>query len=361
MLMVSGSKGLGKSTSSIYLGRRYNQLFSYVCPHCKRVGYKNFYAQKKIDNKIQFYIPEYLSNGRADILCDFEYELDVKTGVKSIVNGCGKTFKWKDRKPVAWKAGTFIAYDNSDVMDKVFGLPKMSPIIFDEAFQMAAGMNHNKSESKDLKQVFNVMRPKRFLMFFCIPEMTWVDSKYREGFSSFWLRMIERGVGVLFEKDKSDVPDHYHLKEVAKATGTIKYFTPMDKIKKNLQKIPTFFAMLDIPDLPESVYNDYEMVRNAVNLQRQVEERELSNKDMAKIAAWNIMNEWDRIKVAVNKTKENRITYDVMLREVFTNPVDRKSMVSEPTLRNWLRGVDDFVKSKGKDAAIFDISEDLKK
>ena len=358
--MVSGSKGFGKSTASIYLAKRYLELFSYVCPHCGRHGFKNFYAIKNAETETpEFYIPNYILNDKADLLCNEEYELDRKTGTKRKVAGCGKLFKWSQRKAIPWKAENNVAYDNEDVVQKVYTLPQYSPLVCDEAMRFASGMQHQTRDSKHIKQIFNVIRPKRFLMFMCIPEMTWLDSKYREGFSSFWLRMIERGVGVLFEKDKGEAKDKYHLKELDKAFGTVKFFTPMDKVKRNLKKIPTYFDMFNIPDLPEKVYNDYEMVRNSVTLQRQVEEMELSNKDMAKIAAYNIMNEWDRIKIAVNKTRDNKVTYDILLREVFVNPVDRKSLISEPTARNWLKGVSDFVKSKGKDAHTFDISEDM--
>jgi len=360
MIMVSGSKGFGKSTASVYLARRYLQLFSYVCPHCGRHGFKNYYAIKNANSpEPEFYIPDYILNDKADLLCTEEYELDRKTGKKRKTAGCGRTFKWSQRKPIPWKAENNIAYDNEDVIDKVCNLPIYSPLVLDEAMRFASGMQHMTKESKYIKQIFNVMRPKRYLMFMCIPEMTWLDSKYREGFSSFWLRMIERGEAVLFEKDKGEAKDKYHIKEVDKAMGHISFFSPMDKVRKNLKKIPTYFDMFHIPDLPEKVYNDYEMVRNSITLQRQVEEMELSNKDMAKIAAYNMVTEWDRIKLAVNKTRDNKVTYEILLREVFVNPVDRKSLISEPTARNWIKGVRDFVKSKGKDAHTFDVTEDL--
>jgi len=360
MIMVSGSKGFGKSTASIYLAKRYLELFSYICPHCGRHGFKNFYSIRNEDTETpEFYIPEVVLNDTANLLCKQEYELDRKTGKKVLTTGCGKKFKWSQRKKIPWRAEDNIAYDNEDVIEKVTSLPNYSPVILDEAMRFAAGMQHATRDSKYIKQIFNVIRPKRYLMFLCIPEMTWLDSKYREGFSSFWLRMIERGVGVLFEKDKGEAKDKYHLKELDKAMGTIKFFTPMDKIKRNLKKLPTYFDMFKIPDLSEKVYNDYEMVRNSVTLQRQAEEMELSNKDMAKIAAYNISTEWDRIKMAVNKTRDNKITYEILLREIFVNPLDRKSLASEPTIRNWIKGVKDYVKSKGKDAHSFDIRENL--
>lgn len=354
MTLVSGSKGFGKSTASIYLAVQYLDKFSFICPHCGNEFFKNVYAMDSDDEgETNFKIPEYVLNDTANIKCDFEYELDKSTGKKVVKRGCGKTHKWSQRKKIKWEARKFIAYDNADVVDKLFTLPNYAPIVADEAIKFAAGHSHNKADSKALKEIMAVVRPKRFLMLLCIPEFSWLDSKYREGMSSFWLRMIERGVGVLFEKDKGESKEKYHIKELDKIMGTVKFFTPMEKIKKNIKKHPCYFDMIKFPDLPEKIYNDYELVRNAVNLQRQVEEMEISNKDVAKIAAWNLVNDWDAIKLQVNKSREHRITYEILMRLIFVNPIDRKSLVSEPTIRNWLKGVDDFVKTKGKDAHAF--------
>ena len=217
-----------------------------------------------------------------------------------------------------------------------------------------SGMEHNHTESKELKKLFTVIRPKRFWIFFAIPSIKWVDSKYREGMASFWLRILERGVGVLFEADKGVTKDIWHLKELEAAMGPIKFFTPMDKIKRNLMKHPCYFDMFKFPDLDEKVYDDYELVRNAVNLQRQVEEQSLSNKDVAKIAAYNLVHNWERIAVAIQRSKENKVTAGILADEIFFNPVVRKRSVSDVTIRSWVRGVQEYIKTKGDDSSGFD-------
>jgi len=217
-----------------------------------------------------------------------------------------------------------------------------------------SGMEHNHTESKELKKLFTVIRPKRFWIFFAIPSIKWVDSKYREGMASFWLRILERGVGVLFEADKGVTKDIWHLKELEAAMGPIKFFTPMDKIKRNLMKHPCYFDMFKFPDLDEKTYEDYELVRNAVNLQRQVEEQSLSNKDVAKIAAYNLVHNWERIAVAIQRSKENKVTAGILADEIFFNPVVRKRSVSDVTIRSWVRGVQEYIKTKGDDSSGFD-------
>lgn len=354
-MLVSGSKGLGKSNTAIHLAMQYVDLFGFVCPKCGAEFYKTVYAIKyNSDGEPYFEIPEYVLNDTANIECPIQYRMELKTGEKKVVRGCGHKFKWSERKKIKWEAKKFIAYDAQGLIDLLFNGIENSPIIADEAFQILGGQNHNKAENKYLKEVLNNARPKRHMMFYCIPEVTWLDSKLREGFSSFWIRMVERGQAIVFEKDKGEAKDKYHMKELEKIFGTVKFFTPMEKIKRNVRKHPCYFDSIKIPAVPEKVYDDYEMYRNSVLLQRQVEELALSNKDVAKIMVWNLMNMWDRIKIAVDRSKEAKVTYSILQHEVLVDPVSRKSLASEPTMRNWLKGVDDYVKTKGASSVAFE-------
>jgi hypothetical protein len=330
-------------------------MFGFVCPNCGAEFYKNVFTLKKSSDGEQYFeIPEYVQQDKAWIQCPTQEKLDLKTGKKVVYLGCGHKFRYSQRKKIKWEASKFIAYDAKGLTDLLFHAVPYSPIIADEAFQILGGQNHNRAENKYLKEVLNNARPKRHIMFYCIPEVTWLDSKLREGFSSFWIRMVERGEAAIFEKDKGEAKDKYHMKELEKIFGTVKFFTPMEKIKRNLRKHPCFFDMIKIPDLPDNVYNDYELYRNSVLLQRQVEELELSNKDIAKIMVWNLMRQWDHFKIDVDKSKEVRPTYDILMRDIVVDPVSRKTLASEPTLRNWLKGVDDYVATKG---ATFDTFE----
>jgi len=113
------------------------------------------------------------------------------------------------------------------------------------------------------------------------------------------------------------------------------------------------FDSLTWAELPEKVYDDYEYVRNSRNLQRQVEEMELSNLDVGKIMAWNLLNEWDRIQLEVNKSKGNKMTYNILRHEILINPITRKPISSETTVRNWVIGMDQYIKTKGQNAGVF--------
>ena len=354
-ILCSGDKGMGKSTTAIYLARQYVDMYGFICPNCGVEFYKSVYAIKHTSGGDPYFeIPEYVLNDTAMIQCPIRYRLDLKTGEKKAIRGCGHKFKWSQRKKIKWEAKKFIAYDAQGLVDLLFNAVENSPIIADEAFQILGGQNHNRAENKYLKEVINNARPKQHIMLYCIPEVTWLDSKLREGFSSFWMRLIERGEVVIFEKDKGESKDKYHMKELEKIFGTVKFFTPMDKIKRNLKKHPCFFDTFKVPELPEKIYQDYNLYRNSVLLQRQVEELSLSNKDIAKMMVWNLMNQWGRIKIAIDKSKEARPTYSILQNEILIDPISRKSLASEPTLRNWLKGVDDYVKTKGSESKTFE-------
>ena len=352
-LINASEKGLGKSTLSIHLARDYIQRFGFICPHCGNEFYKNLYKVEKVGNSYRFYIPDSIKSNEVRIKCPEYYELDIKTGVKKKISGCGETFVWSERKRIKWSAAKFIAYDNGEARTKILNMPRYSPLIFDEAMNFMAAQDHNKVESKEMKKLITVVRPRRLFMIANIPELMWVDSKYRDIFAHFWIYAIEKGHAFIFEKNKAVTKDKWGLKYLEKHMGVVKYFTNTDKIKRSIKRHPCYFDSISWSELPEKVYNDYEYVRNARNLQRQVEEMELSNLDIGKIMAWNLLNEWDRIQLEVNKSKGNKMTYNILRHEILINPVTRKPMSSETTVRNWVIGMEQYLKTKGQNSGVF--------
>ena len=129
----SGDKGSGKSTLSIHLAREYIKKYGFICPYCGGEFYKNLYKHEKIDNSMRFFIPDEIKNGEIKIQCPEQYELNLSTGQKEKISGCGKTFTWSERKRIKWEADKFIAYDNKDATRKMLKMPRYSPLIFDEA------------------------------------------------------------------------------------------------------------------------------------------------------------------------------------------------------------------------------------
>src|SRR6056297_2661128 len=93
--LVSGAKGFGKSTAAIWLSKQYVDMFGFICPNCGADFYKSVYSIKK-DSKgnAYFEIPEYVFKDKASIQCPVQERLNIKTGQKEHVRGCGHKFKW---------------------------------------------------------------------------------------------------------------------------------------------------------------------------------------------------------------------------------------------------------------------------
>lgn len=214
-------------------------------------------------------------------------------------------------------------------------------------------MEHQRTESKELKKIFAVIRPKRMMIFFNVPSFSWIDSKYREHMSSFWFRCLDRGTCVVFEKSKGEGVDAYHTKELQEILGPIKFFTDMDKIKRNIRRHPCFFTMFKYGALPQHIYDEYEYVRNAVNLQRKVEEEDLSQKDISKIMLFNLVEKFELLMARVSKSKQRKLTYEMITEYLTVNPVTKARIVSESTLKDWMAGIRKYVASKGKQLGAF--------
>lgn len=353
--LVDGDRGMGKSTLTVAMAREYIKLFGIKCPHCGNEFYKTVWDYKQ-DGKggYKFFIPEGILNGKIYLRCKEEKELDLKSHTLNKVSGCGKLFLYSERKKIKWSAEKYIAYDNEEAQEKMLTLPIGSPLIFDEAINFMDSLSFNRSDSKALKRLFTVIRPRRLFMFFNIPEMMRIDSYYRETMSHFWFRCLDKGTAAIFEKNKWITRDKYEIKRLQKMGGVIKYSTSLDKIKRTIKSHPCFFDTITWGELPENIYEEYELVRNSRNLQRQIKAKEFSNKDMAKVAVYNLFNNWDAIAVDVNRSKQRKMTYNIMLNSILLDPLTKKRMIGEDTVRAWVRGVGEYIKTKGSEADVFD-------
>lgn len=349
----------GKSTLALHMVREYVRKFGFICPHCKNEFYKNCYVMEKDGETVRFYIPNDILQDKISLQCPEYWELNLKTGVKEKKSGCGKFFKWSERKRIRWDADKFIAYTNEDAYKKLIRSPQYCPLMFDEAYNFMAADLHNKTESKSLKRLFTVVRPRRLFMIAIIPEIKWIDSKYREVMSHYWVHALTKGVGFVMEKDKSVTKDKWHLDEISALMGVVKYFTSYEKIKRNIKKHPCYWGMVNWGEMDTKIYDEYELVRNAHNIQKEIAENSIDEDDISKMAVYNLLYNWDRVHQMVVQSKKNSMTYDVLRHEILINPLNKKTLVSDTTLRNWVRAVESYVSSKGKTEDKFDSLEQV--
>ncbi|MDX1373465.1 MAG: hypothetical protein R3321_13410, partial [Nitrososphaeraceae archaeon] len=167
---ITGKKGFGKSSKSISLARKFVQMYGKFCLKCKN----------------EFFEP---------------IKLCPKCNSETI-------------KQLPFKLSKYLAYDNEDVKRLIHTLPPYAPLIADEAARFAMGEDWAKSENKDMKKLMAQIRTKHLVMFFNIPKFKWMDSKYRDDMATIWIRVVKRGVALIFHPDLAEVDDSWHLKEL---------------------------------------------------------------------------------------------------------------------------------------------------
>ena len=240
----------------------------------------------------------------------------------------------------------YIAYNNADVYEKVHSLPDYSPLICDEAVRFAMGEDWGKVENKELKKLFAQMRTKHLIVFFCLPRFARLDSKYREDFSTMWIRILERGHAVIFQPDLSEVPDAWHMKEMAEKMGRIGWFSDINNVVKKLRRHACYYDDFIFPPVPAELYKAYMEIRNEAVFTETKEVGKLGKSEIVSFAVFNLMNNWKDIKQAIDNSKMKRPTYDILEQTIFCNPLNKLPTVKNTTLKNWEKKISEFIEKQ---------------
>lgn len=154
-----------------------------------------------------------------------------------------------------------IAYNNSDVANKIEVLKKFEPIICDEAIRFASSEDWNKKENKQLKKKLAQVRTKHLFYILCFPlKIQKVDKVYLEANVNYWIDLFARGKGAIYVKDKNPVTDSWRTKDFTKM-GSYTEFTNLSKVEQTLKKHPNFWNIIKFPKPPAWLYTRYLKVR----------------------------------------------------------------------------------------------------
>ena len=184
------------------------------------------------------------------------------------IKGAGKSsfavlmaVMWCKMLDIKFDPNKHIAYTNAQVMHAIDTLPPFSPIICDEAVNFAVSTEWAKTENRELRRKLAQIRTKHFFFMLCFPmKISKVERTYLESFVNYWISIFFRGTGAMFIRDMNPAFDSWRIKDFDKI-GSYNEFTPREVIMKKLQKHPNFWKMLNIPPLPEKVYERYLKVR----------------------------------------------------------------------------------------------------
>lgn len=302
--------------------------------------------QKKLPQALQTLSPDQLKtnvpfqdlDNFVDLLRAFqEQDMDILiplTGFK----GAGKTTigidistKYLDKYgEEKFNPARHIAYDNFDVQNLTSGyhaLPPYSPILCDEAVRFAMGEDWQKSESKELKKLMTQIRTRHYIILFCLPEFWWLDRKYREDMTVFWIHVFCRGYSLIFTPDlRIGIEDHWHRKEFQKGVPrTINIFTPINEFLSYYRKHPCYWADMSFYKCDERLYARYKKIRD---------EKALSPSPT--------ITRYELIKLVVWKLKKQFGFSDEKLALYFQNPQSKNfpyssQQVTGQMINDWVR------------------------
>lgn len=317
LCVVSSFKGFGKSSFIIQVARRYVELFGLTCNACSH---------------------DWIFTGKA---------LRGKDVVEANIREPCPKCKGVDVKKRIFDFKNFLAYDNEDVKEMIHENPPYSPLLADEGARFMMGEDWMKYESKSMKKLFAQMRTKHMLVFANIPKFTWLDKKYRNDMTTFWVRIIKRGIAVLLHPDLGETDDPWHMKDLQKKLGSYNYFTSESEIMRRIQKLmkhPCAFDYFKIPPVPKEIYQKYLEARDKKAFERNKADDQIDHKTVGKLAAYNLVNRWDELAGAAKMSKKKRPTLKMLEAFVFSNPNTGEGVVKYATLSNWIADIKRLVK-----------------
>lgn len=324
--VTTSPKGFGKSSLIIQGARIYIEIFGLYCQAC---NYEWMYNKKCIVQK---------KGGGFELRHTNLYQPCPKCGSTNII------------KPKKINFGLYLAYDSDEVKEKIHELPEYSPLLPDEGVRFMMGEDWMKTENKDMKKLFAQMRTKHLFLLTNIQKFKWTDSKIRNDMTTFWIRILKRGFAILMQPDLGETDDPWHMKDFEKSLGQYFYMTPSDELLERAHKLkethPCVFDYLSIPKVPDDIYADYLKIRNQKAFERKMQEDLIDQKQIAKIASWNIINNWDQVKGAVQMSRFDKPTFKILEEFVFTDPITSDHIVRYTTIRNYVNEIDKIVQKR---------------
>ena len=244
----------------------------------------------------------------------------------------------------------YMAYTNADITEKIYSLPKYSPLIGDEAVRFAWSRDWNKAENKELAKLQTQIRTKKLIFFMNIPKLPWIDSAYREQLLDIWVWIHssfsegkKTGYAMIFEPDRNQAEmDSWHLdtlKKHMRKKERIGRFTEIQRLFRIVKYNPCFVDAFPFPKLPEDLYQTYLKVRDKRAFETTKEQ--ITQKDMAKIILYNLKVEWKKLIRQMEKGRLDVPTNKLMTEYLLKHPLTGKEVISTNSVQKWFTDVKD--------------------
>jgi len=222
-----------------------------------------------------------------------------------------------------------VAFTPEQVQERIKNLPEYSALVWDEAVMGAMGEDWNKAVSRALKKDITLCRTKHLVILMNMPNIAWLDNKYRSTLVNFWIHIINRGMGVWFSPDlRPSVKDCWNLDYLDKIFGR-KSIDPMTEPHNalNLFKRHTCFQeWFKFPKVRDNLYQRYLKIRNEITQKESVETGGRTYKSMLQEA----------LKIIREK---QGLSYRKM-EKLLTDPKTNKPLASHMQIANWCKEIE---------------------
>ncbi len=203
--------------------------------------------------------------------------------------GTGKSSKalifakiWCKLLGIRFSPKRHIAYNNSQLINKINTLNKFEPLIADEAVRFATSEDWNKKENKELKKLLAQVRTKHLFYILCFPyKIKKLDKVYLDSFVNYILMIFKRGYVDTFKKDLNPFFDSWRLNDF-KDIGKIDEFSSRDEILSKIKKHPNYWFSFRMPKPNKKLYERYLEIREANVYNENTAQDTLTEEDYSK-------------------------------------------------------------------------------
>lgn len=154
-----------------------------------------------------------------------------------------------------------------ELKNKLTELPKVSPIVPDEAIKFLYKLNWASAGQRYINTLYSLARKENKITILPIPRFTDINEFFRNHRIRIWIHIVKEGHAVMFNQDWSpfSYKDPWMIQENEKIIEKIRkqkkfsLFTLQDKMRA-LRQCRNFVIAFKFPKLPDRIYGQYEIL-----------------------------------------------------------------------------------------------------
>lgn len=153
--------------------------------------------------------------------------------------------------------------DVEQVKSKMEGLPRYTPIVFDEAVKVLFNQEWHSKAATFLNKYYKVSRKFNQISFMAIPHIKDMNSKFLNSKVLWHVHIIERGLAVVFKRDWVYLfADPWHLATNERMCWNKLRFQKVYQVNREMKlnlyaRLRNFVSFVTFDDLPKEMKQEY--------------------------------------------------------------------------------------------------------